>query len=167
MKFVKKHLFSIISICIILIMVSVGAYFVYTLFYDMVSDPYENRLNGIEKVKISNATIDGIKGEILDTDKVETVKYNLEGRLANFIINVKKDTDLKTAKELAKIIEEGFNDNQKKFYDIQIYLINSEEEKEADEKRAELDKDSEEVIKTIYPVLGYLHKSSENFVWTK
>ena len=74
-------------------------------------------------------------------------EFDLKGKLANFIIVVNDDVDRVNATGLSDKILSGFDDNIKSFYDFQI-LIKTESESE------------------IFPIIGYKHISSLNFVWT-
>ena len=50
---------------------------------------YGNRLDGIENYVIKEETISIIKEELMKTEKVKSIDYDLKGKLINFIIMVK------------------------------------------------------------------------------
>lgn len=148
MDFIKKHKFWIIIIIIVLVL----GFLIYgicsLLLPNSSKDLYGNRLDGIEEVMISNDTISKIKEEIGQISEVNTIEYHLSGRIANFIIDVKKDTDLISAHGLADKLLPYFEDSQKEYFDIQV-LITCKEDSES----------------TLYPMAGYKHKTSVGFKW--
>ena len=73
----------------------------------------------------------------------------IEGRLINFMITVNDDTSISSSKELSKIVKDNFTESELKFYDIQVYVLDSG----ANET-------------STYPIIGYKHKTTEDFVWS-
>ena len=62
---------------------------------------YGNRLDGIDKVKISEKTYDGVKKEVEETNLTEEVETRLQGRIVYTTIILKSDTSVDKAKEIA------------------------------------------------------------------
>ena len=148
MNYFKKNKWVLIPITIfVAIMVFAIVAILNLLIPNNSKDLYGNRLEGIENYAISNDTVDAIKQSILDTNLVKSVEFDLKGKLVNFIIVVNDDVDRVNATGLSDKVLSGFDDNIKSFYDFQI-LINTEGESE------------------IFPIIGYKHISSLNFVWT-
>ncbi|MDD3186961.1 MAG: hypothetical protein PHD02_00600 [Bacilli bacterium] len=148
MKFIKENKVLSIAILIFLILMIFAGVGLYKIIIpDSGESLYGNRLDGIESVPISEETISEIKSEIIATEKVETVEYDLKGKLANFMITVKADTDKVSAEALTDKILSNLTDEQKDFYDIQIFLATTEESE-------------------IYPIIGYKHTTSLNFTWS-
>src|SRR5574344_1946143 len=148
MKFIKKNKILVIFIAvfaIVMIFAIIGI--AKLLMPNGGTSVYGDRLNGIENVQIKDTTIGIIKQSILDTGKVETIEYDLKGKLMNFIITVKDTTDKVTATSLTDKILSNLTKKKKKFYDIQVF-INSTSESE------------------IYPIIGYKHTTSLNFSWS-
>ncbi len=110
------------------------------------NNKYGDRLDGIEKHKISSSTVDEIKNTLKENKQVSSVVYNNEGRILNFIITVSNDTKLEDAKALDDVILDKLSDDDKEYYDIQV-LIDTEEENET------------------YPIAGYKNKASKDFVY--
>ncbi len=151
MDFLKKHKFKVIGLTVFAIIMILAFFGIKEMIYPNSSkDLYGNRLNGIEDVVIKEDTISVIKDLILETKKVNNIKYSLQGRIMKFIIDVKKDTSLVDAESLSDSIIEALSTEQQSYYDIQVYLICNES------------KETE-----IYPVIGSKHKDSLTFVWTK
>lgn len=148
MKFIKKHKIAliVIGVCILLIIL---LYFAIknTFFANISKSKYGNRLDGIENYPIEESLVTDIKNGLLENEIVNSITYDLEGRIINFVIEVKAETDINNAKESATKVLEYFNDDYKAFYDIQIFLTCEDEENEA------------------YPKIGYKHKTSSELKW--
>lgn len=150
MEFFKRNKVTvIIGTIFLVIMIAAGIALVKLVYPDSKKDLYGNRLDGIEEVLIEDVKIEEIKQSLTDTGKVNTVTYDLKGRLVNFIVDVKKDIDKVTSRALTDKILTSFTEEQKNFYDFQVFLTSVEDE-----------------TSEIYPMIGYKHKTTVNFVWT-
>ena len=147
LNFIKKHCFLFISLLIILIVLIVGIILMKNLFFSNSGDVFGNRLDGIEDHVISDEILNKIKTELEVNEQINSVKNNIVGKRVDFIIDVKIDVDIITAKSFADKILEYFDDNIKSFYDIQVMITNE---------------DSENLN---YPIIGYKHKSKVGFSW--
>lgn len=148
MKFIKKHKIGLIVTGVILVLLILMFFGIKNAFFSNISESvYGNRLDGIENYPIEDAVISEIETTIKDTGNVNSFKYQLEGRLMNFIIEVNADVDLTTSRSFADKIAEKLSDDIKGFYDIQVYLICTDKESE------------------LYPSIGYKHKTSVGFKW--
>ena len=149
MEFVKKHKFYIIGGLIFLVIMGLAIFAVCELVLPNAGESvYGNRLDGIDDVKVSDDTIKRIEQELEQNENVNAVDYHLSGRIMNFIIDVKQDTDLITAVSYADKTLEFLSDEEKQYYDIQVFLTCDEDE------------ESE-----LYPYIGYKHKTSVGFQW--
>ena len=110
------------------------------------NNKYGDRLDGIDKHKISSDTVNDIESSLKGNDKVKDVTYNNEGRILNFVITVSNDMSADDAKKLGDTILDKISDDDKEYYDIQI-LIDTEEENDN------------------YPIAGYKHKTEDNFTY--
>lgn len=148
-KFVKNHKGVIIFlIALIAIGISMFLFARSILLSGKEGTIYGNRLEGIDKVKLNEDTLNKIVSDIKANEKVANATKRLEGKLLNFTIDVKKDTDIETAKKLSDVILPALTENEKSFYDIQVIITCNELE------------ESEE-----YPIMGYKHRTSAAFVW--
>ncbi len=148
MKFVKKHKVLLIVIAVCLILLVLMFFGIKNAFFaNAGNSKYGNRLDGIENYPIDSKNIDEIKKMLLDTGFVNDVKYILEGRRMDFIIDVNDDVDLITSRSLADKIVEKLSDEIKSFYDIEVFLTSKNEKSE------------------LYPAIGYKHKKSSVFQW--
>ena len=107
MKFIKNNK---ILIALILIAVIMFSTILIIIFSNLSSgnDEYGNRLDEIAKYPITDEVINNIKNEISSLEKVESINYNLEGRLINFVIKVEDDLIVSEAKNYSEKILENF-----------------------------------------------------------
>lgn len=148
MKYIKKNKWVLIPILVFIIVMAFAIIGIVNLVIpNDTKDLYGNRLDKIEENQISEESIKKIEEQLLDTGKVKTVTYDVKGKLVNYILVVNSDVDKVTAQNLTTKILECFEQNIKDFYDFQVF-IKTEEESE------------------IFPIIGYKHTNSVNFVWT-
>lgn len=149
MKYFKKHKVELICliIFIVLLLGCLGVFLM--LWFGGSGEVYGNRLEGIEKVPVSEGYLNDIEKTLKENEKVTKVSSHIEGRLINFMITVNDDTSISSSKELAKIVKDNFTESELKFYDIQVYVLDSG----ANET-------------STYPIIGYKHKTTEDFVWS-
>ncbi len=147
-NFIKNHkkgcMIGGIVFLILFLIVTIWL-FVIPLFSN---NKYGDRLEGIEDHKISNSTVSDIEGSLKENKMVSDVEYHNEGRILNFIITVSSEMSVEDAKALDDVILDKISDKNKEYYDIQI-LIDTEEENDN------------------YPIVGYKHKTEDNFVYGK
>ena len=145
-KFIKNHknLSIAIGIVILLFLVSFIVIFVAPLFK---TNNYGDRLDDIEKYKVTNNMINSVKEATLENDGVADVSYHKEGRILNFIITLDGEKDLETVKAYANDITDNLSSKIKKYYDIEDF-INTKSKS------------------SIYPVIGYHSKGGKEFTWS-
>lgn len=148
MNFIHEHKFTTIVCSILLVLVILGVVFLRILIPNYSGNLYGNRLKNIENYKIKDDQISNLKKDIKGLDGVDSVGYNLEGRLINITIKVSDDVGVDTAKEYANKSLEYFSDKEKEYYDIEIIL-------------SSVNNNSE-----VYPLFGYKHKTSTSIVWS-
>ena len=78
---------------------------------------------------------------------VSDVSHNLVGRRLDFIVTVNDKATVQLAKDLGGKILSNFSDDIKGYYDIEL-MIKSENSESTD-----------------FPIIGYKHKTSSEFVW--
>ena len=140
MEFIKKHKKGVI-ICSIVLLVFVCLFLFLRIFMvDYKKDEYGNRLQGIDKVKISETVISKLETEMKVLDEVEKVSYRLQGRLIYINLTMKEGVAVDTAKEISNKTLDYFSEKEKAYYDIQV-IINCSKDAEG------------------YPFMGYKHKS--------
>ncbi len=108
---------------------------------------YGDRLDGIDSVKISSKLKKEIIKNVNDTTLSKETKINIQGKIINVTIIVNDDVSIENAKPLADKVLEKLGEEEKKFYDIQVFIKKDNE----DEK---------------FPIIGYHHPKKEGFSWT-
>lgn len=147
-KFLKRHKKIIIIIGIVLVILIALMAIIRLVAPDYRKSLYGDRLDNIKEHKIDSKKIDTITKNAKALDYVSDITYDLKGKIMNFVITVTKDTSLENAKKIGTIILDELDKNEKDNYDIQVFLITSE------------DSDT-------YPAIGYKHKTRDEFAWTK
>ena len=146
MKFIKKHR-SIVVLGAIVVAVALAAFiFKDTISFDETTAVYGNRLDGIDAVKITKEQKQQVKDVLKDVS--ESAEVRVAGKLVNIIIETMPETDLAAAKAWDKPVLAVFTEEQKKFYDFQFLIDNSENQQQ-------------------YPIIGYKQHSRDGVNWTK
>lgn len=148
MTFIRKHKLLIGLSLLFVVILAVIIIWLINVSVENETDKYGNRINGIENVQIANSKVDEIKNTILTNTQINKIIYRLDGKLIKFFIEIKKDTEEINIENILSTIIEKFNDEERKFYDFQIF-ITSEEKKEP------------------YPIIAYKHRNNEVFTITK
>ena len=94
------------------------------------SNKYGNRLDGIDKVKISNETYESVKKEVEDTELVEKVETRLQGKIVYTTIELKDGITVEKAKEIAANTLDNYSEDELKYYDFSFFLKWKGEEKD-------------------------------------
>ena len=149
MNFIKKHkILVIVLVIFIVLMVVLGICFKNVFLAEESNDKYGNRLNGIEKVQITDSRLSKVKEKILNDKNTNTVDYNISGKIIKFFIQVKAETDELTVESLLNLILDNFTEEEKSFYDFEVFITNEEETE-------------------LYPMIAYKHRNNVTFTITK
>ncbi len=148
MEFVRKNKYTIIVVIIFILLIIVGICIKNTFFPNLGKALYGDRLDGIEEVEIKDQKLEQVIGTFQDKDFVEEATQDVKGKLVTFVVTVKDDVEVSTAKGLTTVLKEGFDEEQLAFYDFQLMIKkNGQDEK--------------------FPIIGYKHHSSSDFTFTK
>lgn len=147
MKYLKNHI-RLIIVLVIFIGLVFGCFIAYNSIFVNNQSKYGSRLDGINEVKIDDKKKNEIKKNIESLQITKSVSIRLSGKTINVMITVNDDIELDKAKETAGKILEKLSDEEKKFYDVQIFVS-----KDTDDAK--------------YPILGYKHHSKDYVNWTK
>lgn len=142
----NKHTVIVLSCCLILTILVFIVKFVF--FPNDGNAIYGDRLDGIEEVKIKDSKLEQIESTLKDKDEIENVTVSISGRILNVIITAKDDVSVDTAKTFTDKIDEALDEDQRKFYDIQVFVKKNND----DEK---------------FPIIGYHHQNSDHYSWSK
>ena len=146
MKFMKRH--KVVLIMSLLLIIVVLCLFIAKSFF-LSNDSkaiYGSRLEGIEKVKITNDTEEKVKEVLQDT--ASKVEVRLAGRIIYIDVVVKDDISLEVAKDSGNKTLECFTDVEKSYYDIQVMMKSNTNTAQ-------------------FPIIGYKHHTRSGFSWTQ
>lgn len=147
----KENKFTVIVFIIFLALFIFGAILFNVIVPQNGKPQYGNRLEGIEKVlpeKDRAEFISTMKSALEKEDEVNSVSVDIKGRIINLIVEVKKGTKVKTAKNLTDVVTKEMTEAQLGYFDIQIFIKNS-------------DKDAKG-----YPVIGYKGSELRKFTFS-
>lgn len=144
-KFVKKHINLFVLIGVVLLCFLGIGMIKYIFFPTETKAIYGNRLDGRNKVKITEEDINKIKDLYKDSSKETTVR--IQGRIIYVDINGNDDLSLEVAKGFGKIVD-VLSDDKKAYYDIQIIVKNTANTAQ-------------------FPIIGYKQHTRDAFNWTK
>jgi len=124
---IKRHivLFILSVIAFIALIIMIVAFLKMTINN---SGKYGDRLDGIDKVKISKSTLSDISDKIKENTEVEKSNVRVQGKIVYIDITFNGETSLDRAKEIATVVLDEFDDDEKGFYDIEFILEQNAEE---------------------------------------
>lgn len=146
MKLVKKNKFTIIAVVLFIIFM-LGVSEIKKVFFSNNGAVYGDRLVG--KVEVSKDTYTQLESKLKENERVESVSVRENGRLINISVTVLNDTSLEDAKSVTDGIVDLFTDNQKGYYDFQIFISKTDPSENN------------------FPIIGYRHHNNSEFVWSK
>lgn len=146
MKFLKKHISAIAAIVVFVLVVVGLLYFKQVFNADEATAIYGSRLEGREKIEITEERINQVKTAIKDSSNKTTIR--IAGRIIEVMVDVKDNVSIQDAKNLGTPIVFAFTEDERAYYDIQIFLTN--------------EKNTEQ-----FPAIGYKHHTKPTLTWTK
>lgn len=143
-KELKANKYTTIIFCIFL-----GLFVIGWILYGMVMPSsgkpvYGDRLDDIEDVPVTDENESNLVSSLKDKDIVSSCSVHVSGKIINVIVNVKDGTSISKAKALNTTVLKNLTSEQKKLYDIQLFLV-------SDSKG--------------YPVIGYKGASENKFIF--
>ncbi len=146
MKFLKKNISAIVAVVVFVLVVVGLLYFKQVFNTDEATAIYGSRLEGREKIEITQERINQVKTAIKESSNETTIR--IAGRIIEVIVDVKDGVSIQDAKNLGTPIVFAFTEEERAYYDIQIFLTN--------------EKNTEQ-----YPAIGYKHHTKQTLTWTK
>ena len=145
-KFIDKHMSLIVAIGIALLVFIAFMVLKGIFFPEEAKAIYGTRLEGRDKVKITEEKIASVKSAL--DEGTANVNVRIAGRI--IYIDVEADAGLTpvAAKELGNKSLSVFSDAEKSYYDIQVIVVNESNTNQ-------------------FPIIGYKHHAKTAFVWTK
>ena len=148
MKNILRKKTKLILALSFLVIIVLALCIVYETIFSNNNGKYGDRLDGIEKVNVKAKQKNEIKKNIESLEMSTSVNVYLTGKIVKVVVTVKDDVDLSKAKESYGKLMEKLSDDQKKYFDVQVFL----------KKKGKDDN---------FPTIGYKHHNKENVSWTK
>lgn len=142
LNFIKKKS-TIILLIILVLMIAVILVFLGIFLPKTEGSVFGNRLDGIEKVPISEDLKSDIINTIMSTEKADKATITLTGKIIKVNINVKKDVSLADAKGIYSTFKPKFSEEILGYYDIEVMLVHDD-----------------------YAAFGYLKAGRPSLKWT-
>lgn len=123
-KFLKEHrIFTILMAIVVVCMVLIITVLI-NVFGGFLDDngSYGNRLEGIDKVKISEKKESDFENNIANNDKIKSVDLRVQGKIVYITIQVEPGVVLEEAEGIALKSLDEFSDEEKAFYDFNYTL---------------------------------------------
>ena len=123
MEYIKKHKLTAFIILVYIIVIGFG-FFIYNLFIGSSGLPvYGDRLDGIENVPITDEQKNTIVANLeKENNVIKVTEPYLTGKIFKVVITVTDDIDLAPGKKLADKVIEPLTDEQKEFYDVEVFI---------------------------------------------
>lgn len=126
MEKIKKWINKNKGLAILLLLTIIFVIILLIIFIELLvggsANKYGNRLDGIDKVKISNETYESVKKEVEDTELVEKVETRLQGKIVYTTIELKDGITEAKAKEIATNTLDNYSEDELKYYDFSFFL---------------------------------------------
>ena len=148
-KFIKRHRYTCVLLLIFILLVILGLKAKDILIPDEGKATYGERLKELSKHPISEEVYKKIDEEYAKNTNVKKVSHHLQGKTLNFYITVDDKVSIKDAKAIGEKLLEYFDDDQKGYYSIQVYLTKEDEKLNN------------------FPIIGMKHPESKSISWTK
>lgn len=141
----KGNKFTTIVFCMFLGLFLIGA-IAFGLVMPKTGTPvYGNRLDGIEEVEVTTDQTNELIKNLKEEDFVVSASTHISGKIINVLVETKEGTTVKKSKTLKDIVLKAFEDEQKSFYDIQLFITNEKDDANG------------------YPIIGYKNSSAKSF----
>lgn len=144
----KNNQYTVIGIIIFFLLIVLGFMLYRFLFPNIGSPVYGNRLDGIDKVEITEKQSKTLVDTLKEKEIVKEAKTSVNGKTFKVIITVVDKTKAADAKKLTDVIVDGIEKDQKNYYDIEVFIKNENEEASG------------------YPIIGYLNKELTSFSYS-
>lgn len=145
-KFIDKHMSLIVAIGIALL-VFVGFMILKGIFFPSEAKAiYGTRLEGRDKVKITEEKKEQIKTKL--SEGTTSVTVRIAGRIIYVDIKLDGNVGVDAAKVMGNTVLGELTDAEKAYYDVQFIIENDANEKQ-------------------FPIIGYKHHTKTAISWTK
>ena len=126
LDFIKKNIFLIIMSLFVLTGIIIILVVMFKFFISG-DNEYGNRLDGINKVKITEKDMSKIASSIEENEMVTSANVRIQGKIVDITIKYKEGTNKDQAKQLANSTLENFSAEELEFYDLGYFLTSEGE----------------------------------------
>lgn len=126
LRFIKKNIFLIIMSLFVLTGITIILVVMFKFFIGG-NNEYGNRLDGIEKVKITKKDMSEIETSLEENEMVTQANVRIQGRIVYITIKYKEGINKDQAKQLATSTLEKFSAEELDFYDLGYFLTSEGE----------------------------------------
>jgi hypothetical protein len=124
----NKTLFILLVIALCCILVSIILLFKY-FYFGNGATKYGDRLDGIEKVEITDDKENTVKSSIESNKLVDSASVDISGKIIYLKITFKETASLVEAESVAVKSLDNFSDDEKAFYDFEFTLYQAPTDK--------------------------------------
>lgn len=142
----SKHITSITAGVMVVLIIILSI----LIYNNLFSGSHSRRLEGIEDHKLTKEEISNVKEKINELEDIKNVDiYTNEKntKIVTIFIDLKKDVDFETLRNKLNESLTSFTEKTLSFYDVEVFVRNSQEDSDT------------------YPKIGYKHKTSSEFAW--
>ena len=118
----EHRIFTILMAVVLVCMVLIITVLIQCFYVGNGSDKYGNRLEGIEKYKISESRQKDFENNIANNDKVKSVDIKVTGKIIYITMQITEGVELVEAQSIAQKSLESFSEKEQSFYDFNITL---------------------------------------------
>lgn len=118
----EHRIFTILMAVVLVCIVLIATVLIQCFYVGNGTDKYGNRLEGIEKYKISESRQKDFENNTANNDKVESTDIKITGKIIYITMQIKPGVTLIEAESLALKSLETFSEEEQSFYDFNITL---------------------------------------------
>lgn len=120
--YTEHRIFAILMALVIVCFVLIGTVLIQCFYVGGNKDKYGNRLDGIEKVKLSESFIKDTESKLIAEEIVKKAEIIVTGKIVYISMKFDAPTTLVEAQSMAQKSLEYFKDEEKNFYDFMFTL---------------------------------------------
>ena len=129
-RFYKEHrIFTILMAVVLVCVVIIATVLIQCFYVGNGSDKYGNRLEGIDKYKITSSRQKDFENNVANNDKIKSVDIQITGKIIYITMQIEPDVALVEAESIAQKSLEEFSEEEQSFYDFNITLKQNSSDK--------------------------------------
>ena len=144
MKKIKKKIPKLIPIIIVALIILILLILIYNNLFKSSSS---SRFKDLDKYELTDSEVSDVKSTFDNLDNLNKVSVYIKSKIIRIYLVLNDDVELKKVAELADSSINKISEKNLKYFDVEIFIES-------------LNKES-----TVYPKIGYKHKSQTKFTW--